>query len=165
MSTFNRVVTGVTTIVPGPAGTITYIRQMNGPYTGRWLLPGGKVEFGENLVDAARREVHEESGCIVDDLELLGTYEIRGTWAEGPYHLIMFGFLSRDIGLVPTGFDGHNVSAIRQCHPSEIDAHPVVLQMLVDAAVIEVPQAALVDGLERDEISLTRHLHQRAILT
>ena len=42
----------------------------------RSLLPGGKVEFGEPIIEAARREAAEESGCVIDGLDLTGAYEI-----------------------------------------------------------------------------------------
>jgi 8-oxo-dGTP diphosphatase len=50
---------------PGPGGTVTFVCQERGPYAGFWLLPGGKAEFGEPIIDAARREAAEESGCVV----------------------------------------------------------------------------------------------------
>ncbi len=40
--------------------------------TGDWGLPGGHLEYGEKLIDGARREVEEELGVQVDDLELVG---------------------------------------------------------------------------------------------
>jgi 8-oxo-dGTP diphosphatase len=55
-------------------------------YKNRWLLtnhkqrgwefPGGKVEKGESLNEAAEREVKEETGAIVKELIPLGTYKV-----------------------------------------------------------------------------------------
>jgi 8-oxo-dGTP diphosphatase len=56
-------------------------------YQGQWLLtkhsvrglefPGGKVEKGENLEEAARREVMEETGAVLGRLESIGEYQVN----------------------------------------------------------------------------------------
>ncbi|MDY0393136.1 RNA deprotection pyrophosphohydrolase [Virgibacillus halophilus] len=55
---------------------------------GQWLLtkhkerglefPGGKVENGETAKEAAIREVHEETGGIVEDISYIGQYFVAG---------------------------------------------------------------------------------------
>jgi 8-oxo-dGTP diphosphatase len=39
-----------------------------------WEMPGGQVENGENLLDALRREVVEETGCRIEVDRLVGVY-------------------------------------------------------------------------------------------
>lgn len=41
-----------------------------------WEFPGGKIEEGESLEEAARREVLEETGGIVKELTFIGEYEV-----------------------------------------------------------------------------------------
>ncbi|MEM9074458.1 MAG: NUDIX hydrolase [Myxococcota bacterium] len=53
-------------------GGIVLIERLNEP-TG-WALPGGFVDYGERVEDAARREVAEETGLTVSLEALLGVY-------------------------------------------------------------------------------------------
>ncbi|WP_203361413.1 RNA deprotection pyrophosphohydrolase [Bacillus sp. REN10] len=56
-------------------------------YKGQWLLtqhssrglefPGGKVEEGETLEEAAKREVYEETGGIVEEMTFVGEYYVQ----------------------------------------------------------------------------------------
>jgi len=40
-------------------------------YAGQWEFVGGKLEFGEDLEAALRREVHEEAGLKITQIRLL----------------------------------------------------------------------------------------------
>jgi len=53
-------------------GGIVLIRRRNPPHG--WALPGGFVDYGERVEDAARREMREETSLDVTLVDLLGVY-------------------------------------------------------------------------------------------
>jgi ADP-ribose pyrophosphatase YjhB (NUDIX family) len=50
---------------------ILLLRRAREPEAGCWGIPGGKVDAFETVPDAVRREIKEETGLIVSDIELL----------------------------------------------------------------------------------------------
>ncbi|HZG69425.1 MAG TPA: NUDIX domain-containing protein, partial [Herpetosiphonaceae bacterium] len=54
-----------------------------------WCLPGGGVESGESLAQAAVREVREETGIHIELLRLVGIYS-RPLWMGQGYHIVVF---------------------------------------------------------------------------
>jgi 8-oxo-dGTP diphosphatase len=67
-----RPVVGIVAAARTPDGRLLLIRRGD---SGKWALPGGTLEWGENLRDAITREVWEETGAKVTALgELLGVY-------------------------------------------------------------------------------------------
>lgn len=50
-------------IVPQPDGRVLILKRDHTSHgEGRWCLPGGKVDYGDTVEEAARRELAEETG-------------------------------------------------------------------------------------------------------
>lgn len=70
-----RRVLAVSAIVTDAAGRVLLVQRSMPPEAGRWTLPGGRVEPGEQLEDAAVREVLEETGLRVRVVSEAGAVE------------------------------------------------------------------------------------------
>ncbi len=55
---------GTRTLIIRPSGEILLVRHTYAP---GWLMPGGGVERGETVFEAAAREVREEAGIIAEE--------------------------------------------------------------------------------------------------
>ena len=66
--------------VTDDAGRLLMVREIA---DGRWAMPGGCADVNEGLVTGAVREVHEESGYVVEATRLLGLYDKR-LWGSPP---------------------------------------------------------------------------------
>lgn len=58
-------------------------------WPGTWAMPAGGCEPGEAPLDTIVRELDEEAGLVIDDLEELG--EIHDTWGQGRWITVYRG--------------------------------------------------------------------------
>ncbi|HEV7920486.1 MAG TPA: NUDIX hydrolase [Thermoanaerobaculia bacterium] len=88
-------------------GSVLLVKRGFPPDVGRWAAPGGYVEWDESVEDAARREVAEETGLIVDRLQLVA---VHGAPSRHPEQLITVVFLGEAHGELNPGDDAVDAS-------------------------------------------------------
>jgi 8-oxo-dGTP diphosphatase len=91
-----------------------------------WALPGGFVDAGERVAEAARREAREETGLEVTLTDLLGVYSDPGRDARG--HTISTVFIGRADGPPRAGDDAAQARVFpRDALPPLVFDHPTIL--------------------------------------
>jgi len=70
---------------------VLVVRRARSPAKGFYSLPGGRVEFGETLHAALRREIAEETALTIEIAGLAAWREVMPT-TEGGGHFVILSF-------------------------------------------------------------------------
>jgi ADP-ribose pyrophosphatase YjhB (NUDIX family) len=73
-------------------GRVILLRRGFDPGQGRWTFPGGFVDLGESVQDAAHRETDEELGIAIELGRLVGVY------SRAEDRVVLIVFLARALG-------------------------------------------------------------------
>lgn len=77
-------------------GCVLLVRRGHEPLKGRWTIPGGMVEVGEELRDAVQRELKEETGLDVEPGCLIEVFDrIQRAGRRVRYHFVIADYLCR----------------------------------------------------------------------
>ena len=80
-------------------GRVLLVKRGHPPLAGEWSIPGGVLEIGETMREAAVREAREETCLTVEPAELLGVYDrvLRDDAGRIRYHFVLIDFLCRAV--------------------------------------------------------------------
>ncbi len=78
---------------------VVLVKRAHPPLQAQWSIPGGVLEVGEMVREAAIREAREETGLTVEPGELLGVFDriLRDPQQRVQYHYVLIDFLCRRV--------------------------------------------------------------------
>ena len=81
-------------LMVGPSGRLLLIRTHK--WRDRWGVPGGKIDYGEGILDAVRREAREETGLELADVRWGPVQEaVESPEFHRAAHFVLLNFFAR----------------------------------------------------------------------
>jgi 8-oxo-dGTP diphosphatase len=117
-------------------GRVLLIRRGTEPLKGQWSLPGGMLELGESLLAGVVREVLEETGLVVEPLELVELLDrIHSESDRIRYHYVIADYLCRVTGGQLQA--SSDADAVRWVERAEWNSHSALKLDPITVRVIE----------------------------
>lgn len=119
-------------------GRFLLVKRGRPPALGLYAFPGGRVESGETLAEAARREVIEETGALITDLRHLVDIDIPSEADAGQVEFVLSVHAARFQGGTVTA--GDDAAAVAWFSVEEMPDLPLA------ASVLEIAQQIAAEG-------------------
>lgn len=87
------------------SGRVLVVRKDRGPWADHWAVPGGRVEMGERMADAAIREVKEETGLDIRLGPMIWTGEVIDSADPPEWHYVLVDYVGFVLGGVLAAAD------------------------------------------------------------
>ena len=112
-------------------GRILLIQRGRPPGEGLWAVPGGKVQFGEAMTDAVRREVFEETGLQTRPGRVVWVGDSIGPGEPPAWHYCLVDFLCEvEGGDLLVGDDAAAIAWVPLGEAGEYPLTPTMFELL-----------------------------------
>lgn len=120
MHTEGHTVLTVDCVVFNAEGELLLIQRKYEPFKGKYALPGGMVEYGEDTESAALRELKEETGIQASTLELIGVYSQPGRDPRGHYVSVAYLVSLEEGAQAMAGDDAASLSFVKDWRTQDL---------------------------------------------
>lgn len=117
----SHIVTSVVAVIIDSDGRVLLTKRNIPPFQGEWVMPGGKIDLGEPIVGALKREVWEEVGLEVEVGELIDVFE-HVTPGEDNYHFIIIYYRCTPL-YCDVNHNKDEVAEARWVEPAELESY------------------------------------------
>ena len=106
-------------------GRVLLVKRGIAPSKGLWAIPGGSVELGETLQEAAEREIMEETGLAIRAVKPVYTFDFieRDDSGKIRFHFTIVDIMADYISGTPKGAD--DALEARWVSPEELKELPM----------------------------------------
>ena len=115
------------------------VKRGTDPNSGLWSIPGGLVEIGERVSDAAFREAKEETGLDVDLVRVIGVVDkiIRDDDSNVKYHFVIIDYLAEPrTGILKAASDALEAKWVKADELTRYDLTPSLVELLIGCGYI-----------------------------
>ena len=106
------------------AGAVLLVKRGKAPSDGKWAIPGGSVELGETLQQAAEREIFEETGIRIRAAEPVYTFDFieRSRHGSVRFHYVIIDLAAEYLsGKIKPGDDADQAAWIPFAELKDLD--------------------------------------------
>ncbi len=115
------------------AGSVLLVKRADPPSEGIWAIPGGSVELGETLQQAAEREIKEETGVEIRAGAPIYVFDVVDRDREGRvrYHYVIADVIAQYVAGSPAARDDAlDARWVAPCELDRLEVSQVTLDLL-----------------------------------
>lgn len=116
------------------------VKMGKDPNSDLWSIPGGLVEIGERVSEAAVREVKEETGLDVNLVRVIGVVDkiIRDGDSNVKYHFVIIDYLAEQrTGILKAASDALEAKWVKADELTRYDLTPSLVELLIGCGYIQ----------------------------
>ena len=115
------------------SGRVLLVRRAHPPSQGLWAIPGGRIELGETLQEAAEREIKEETGLTIRAGKPVYAFDVilRDDAGRVQFHYVIVDLLADYVsGSVRAADDAYEARWVAPNELKELSVNQTTLEAL-----------------------------------